>query len=74
MPEVLDLFPGLKTRLHAQASTLSGGEQKQLEVGRAMLLQPNVLLIDELSVGLSPIVVKDVFDLLESSQHRTHQY
>ena len=64
IPEVLDLFPRIKERLHSQASTLSGGEQKQLEVGRALLLRPKVLLIDEPSIGLSPIVVQDVFKLL----------
>ncbi len=61
---VLDLFPRVKERLNSQASTLSGGEQKQLEVGRALLLQPKVLLIDEPSIGLSPLVVADVFKLL----------
>jgi len=64
IPEVLELFPRVKERLHAQASTLSGGEQKQLEVGRALLLKPKVILIDEPSIGLSPIVVQDVFKLL----------
>jgi branched-chain amino acid transport system ATP-binding protein len=64
IPEVLDLFPRLKQRLHSAASTLSGGEQKQLEVGRALLLRPKVLLIDEPSIGLSPLVVQDVFRLL----------
>ena len=64
IPVVLDLFPRIKERLHSQASTLSGGEQKQLEVGRALLLRPKVLLIDEPSIGLSPIVVQDVFKLL----------
>jgi len=64
IPEVLDLFPRLKERLHSQASALSGGEQKQLEVGRALLLRPTVLLIDEPSIGLSPLVVQDVFKLL----------
>ena len=64
IPEILDLFPGVKNRLHSQASALSGGEQKQLEVGRALLLRPKVLLIDEPSIGLSPIVVQDVFKLL----------
>lgn len=64
IPEVLDLFPRVKERLHAQASALSGGEQKQLEVGRALLLRPKVLLIDEPSIGLSPLVVQDVFALL----------
>ena len=64
IPEVLDLFPRVRERLHSQASSLSGGEQKQLEVGRALLLRPKVLLIDEPSIGLSPIVVQDVFKLL----------
>ena len=64
IPEVLDLFPRVKERLHSQASALSGGEQKQLEVGRALLLRPRVLLIDEPSIGLSPMVVQDVFKLL----------
>ena len=65
IPEVLELFPRVKERLHSQASALSGGEQKQLEVGRALLLRPKVLLIDEPSIGLSPLVVRDVFKLLQ---------
>ncbi|RST55300.1 ABC transporter ATP-binding protein [Variovorax sp. MHTC-1] len=64
IPEVLELFPRVKERMHSAAATLSGGEQKQLEVGRALLLRPKVLLIDEPSIGLSPIVVQDVFRLL----------
>jgi branched-chain amino acid transport system ATP-binding protein len=66
LPEVLDRFPHLRQRLHAQASTLSGGEQKQLEIARALLLRPSVLLIDEPSIGLSPIVSQTVFRLLRS--------
>ena len=64
IPEVLEFFPRVRERLHSQASALSGGEQKQLEIGRALLLRPKVLLIDEPSIGLSPIVVQDVFKLL----------
>lgn len=64
IPEVLEFFPRVKERMNAMASTLSGGEQKQLEIGRALLLRPKVLLIDEPSIGLSPILVKDVFKLL----------
>lgn len=64
IPEVLERFPRIKERLHNAASTLSGGEQKQLEVGRALLLRPKVLLIDEPSIGLSPLLVQDVFRLL----------
>ncbi len=64
IPEILKLFPRVSQRINSQASALSGGEQKQLEVGRALLLRPKVLLIDEPSIGLSPIVVQDVFRLL----------
>ena len=64
IPEVLDLFPRVRERRNSQASALSGGEQKQLEIGRALLLKPKVLLIDEPSIGLSPLVVHDVFKLL----------
>ena len=64
IPEILNRFPRIKERLHSKASSLSGGEQKQLEVGRALLLRPRVLLIDEPSIGLSPQVVQGVFVLL----------
>jgi branched-chain amino acid transport system ATP-binding protein len=64
IPEVLERFPRVKERINSQASALSGGEQKQLEIARAMLLRPKVLLIDEPSIGLSPLVVADVFKLL----------
>ena len=64
IPQILELFPRIEERLHSAASTLSGGEQKQLEVGRALLLRPRVLLIDEPSIGLSPLLVQDVFKLL----------
>ena len=64
IPEVLEFFPRVKERIHSQASALSGGEQKQREIGRALLLRPKVLLIDEPSIGLSPMVVQDVFKLL----------
>ena len=62
--EVLTRFPRIRERIDNQASTLSGGEQKQLEVGRALLLRPRVLLIDEPSIGLSPKLVQDVMTLL----------
>jgi branched-chain amino acid transport system ATP-binding protein len=64
IPEVLERFPRVKERINSPAAALSGGEQKQLEVGRALLLRPKVLLIDEPSIGLSPLVVQDVFKLL----------
>jgi len=64
IPEVLEFFPRVKERMNSMASALSGGEQKQLEIGRALLLRPKVILIDEPSIGLSPLVVQDVFKLL----------
>jgi branched-chain amino acid transport system ATP-binding protein len=64
IPEVLEFFPRVRERIDSQASALSGGEQKQLEIGRALLLRPKLLLIDEPSIGLSPILVQDVFRLL----------
>jgi branched-chain amino acid transport system ATP-binding protein len=62
--EVLTRFPRIRERIDNQASTMSGGEQKQLEIGRALLLRPRVLLIDEPSIGLSPILVQEVMALL----------
>ena len=64
--EVLTRFPRIRERLDNQASTMSGGEQKQLEVGRALLLRPRVLLIDEPSIGLSPKLVQEVMALLRA--------
>ncbi len=64
MRAVLERFPQLGQRLRSAASSLSGGEQKQLEIARALLLQPSVILIDEPSIGLSPKINQGVFRLL----------
>ena len=64
MEEVLLQFPRLRERINSRAASLSGGEQKQLEIGRALLVRPEVLLIDEPSIGLAPIIVQDVMQLL----------
>jgi branched-chain amino acid transport system ATP-binding protein len=58
-------FPMLKRKANAQASTLSGGEQKLLEIARGLLLEPKLMLIDEPSIGLSPLLVKDIFRILQ---------
>ena len=64
--EVLERFPRIRERAAAQASTLSGGEQKQLEIGRALLLRPKILLVDEPSIGLAPKISQEVFGLLRT--------
>jgi len=68
--EVLARFPRIKERIDNQASTMSGGEQKQLEVGRALLLRPRVILIDEPSIGLSPLMVQQTFNILKELRDR----
>ena len=61
---VLSLFPRLKERLAQKAGTLSGGEQQMLAMGRALMAKPKLLLMDEPSMGLAPILVEQVFELI----------
>jgi branched-chain amino acid transport system ATP-binding protein len=56
--DVLDLFPALRTRTKLRAGQLSGGEQQMLAIGRALMLRPRVLVIDEMSMGLAPIIIE----------------
>jgi branched-chain amino acid transport system ATP-binding protein len=62
---VMDRFPMLRERAAAQASTLSGGQQKLLEIGRSLLLDPKLMLIDEPSIGLSPRLLQETFAILQ---------
>jgi branched-chain amino acid transport system ATP-binding protein len=64
MDQIMRRFPMLREKADAQASTLSGGQQKLLEVARGLLLDPKLVLIDEPSIGLSPLMVQDVFAIL----------
>ena len=70
MDAAMDRFPVLRRKAHAQASTLSGGEQKMLEIARSLLLEPKLMLIDEPSIGLSPIMVKELFAVLADLRSR----
>jgi branched-chain amino acid transport system ATP-binding protein len=70
MEAAMDRFPVLRRKARQQASTLSGGEQKMLEIARGLMLDPKLMLIDEPSIGLSPILVGELFDLLRDMRTR----
>ncbi len=66
MEAVFELFPRLKERLHQEAGTLSGGEQQMLAIGRALMSRPKLLILDEPSLGLAPILVEQIFEIIQS--------
>jgi branched-chain amino acid transport system ATP-binding protein len=67
---VFDIFPMLGERRHQQAGTLSGGQQQMLAIGRALMGLPRLLLLDEPSLGLAPIVIRDIFTVLKRVNER----
>ena len=66
LQEVFNRFPRLEERRNQMAGTLSGGEQQMLAMGRALMSKPKIILMDEPSMGLSPILVEEVFDIIKS--------
>lgn len=67
---IYEMFPRLKERKNQVAGTLSGGEQQMLAIGRAMMSHPKLLMLDEPSMGLSPLLVDQVFDIIKTLHHR----
>ncbi len=70
---VLDLFPILAQRRHQQGGTLSGGEQQMLAISRALMAKPRLLLLDEPSLGLAPLIIQQIFEIIRkiNSEHNT---
>ena len=72
LDEVLDYFPRLRERLHQRAGTLSGGEQQMLAIGRGLMTDPRLILLDEPSDGIMPVLVNQIADILVAINRNEH--
>ena len=67
-------FPKLKDRIEQKGGTMSGGEQQMLAIGRALMMQPNLLMLDEPSMGLAPIIVEQIFEIINQLNEKASPF